>query len=52
MKSRNAKVSVAWIPIFSACFFLIGLVFSNRCVFKFVDFEIVCFSSCSDVAMD
>ncbi|KAL8459562.1 hypothetical protein ACS0TY_036891 [Phlomoides rotata] len=30
MKSRNAKVSVTWIPIFSACFFLIGMIFSNR----------------------
>lgn len=33
MKSRNAKVSVKWIPIFSVCFFLIGMVFTNKYVF-------------------
>ncbi|KAH6780385.1 Galactosyltransferase family protein [Perilla frutescens var. hirtella] len=30
MKSRNAKVSVKWIPIFSVCFFFIGMVFTNK----------------------
>ncbi|XP_057798674.1 beta-1,3-galactosyltransferase 7-like isoform X2 [Salvia miltiorrhiza] len=30
MKSKNAKVSVKWIPVFSICFFMIGMVFTNK----------------------
>ncbi|GFP87606.1 beta-1 3-galactosyltransferase 7 [Phtheirospermum japonicum] len=31
MKSKsNAKVSVTWIPIFSICFFFIGMIFTNK----------------------
>ncbi|XP_047983472.1 beta-1,3-galactosyltransferase 7-like isoform X1 [Salvia hispanica] len=39
MKSKTAKVSLKWIPIFSISFFFIGMLFTNKYVFANFPFQ-------------